>query len=620
MKKQSERFMLGCNYWASHAGTDMWRNWDEEVVDNDIKVLSQFGIKYMRVFPLWRDFQPAEPYYRVYGSLYEHRLQKDRKSDNEYFIDTIMIERFEKLCRIAQKYNVQLIVGLITGWMSGRLFVPPALYNKNIITDPVSTMLQQKFVKGFVTKLKNEESIYAWDLGNECNCLESGISREQAYTWSAMITNAIKAADNTRDIISGMHGLSCDGAWRIKDQGEIVDVLTTHPYPYWVPHCRMDRINSIRTLLHATAQTKFYADIGKKPCFAEEIGTMGPMVCSDNIAADFMRVNLFSNWANDSKGVMWWCANEQSHLDNPPFDWLMCERELGMLNSDMTPKPVLQEFKKFNDWLKNADISLQSAEIDAVCILTRNIDQWAIAYSSYILAKQAGLNISFCFADDDLPKSNAYLLPSINGDEVMNKSRYYQLKQYVAEGATVYISNQEGVLTEFRDFSGIIIDTTEQVTETQKMQLENYSLSFSRNKRCNLILDTAEVIAYDQDNNPCLCLNHYGKGKVYYLNFPLEKNLIDSHNAYINNHYLVYRKAFENILKEHIIQCQDTNISITTHPKENGYYCVAINYSDKPILPKFILNGCKIDEIYYGDITQIGECNALIFSLKTYDI
>lgn len=25
-------FMLRCNYWASHAGTEMWRNWNEQSV------------------------------------------------------------------------------------------------------------------------------------------------------------------------------------------------------------------------------------------------------------------------------------------------------------------------------------------------------------------------------------------------------------------------------------------------------------------------------------------------------------------------------------------------------------------------------------------------------------
>ena len=54
-------FILGCNYWASNAGADMWRDFDIECIDKDIRILSEYGVKHMRVFPNWRDFQPVEP-------------------------------------------------------------------------------------------------------------------------------------------------------------------------------------------------------------------------------------------------------------------------------------------------------------------------------------------------------------------------------------------------------------------------------------------------------------------------------------------------------------------------------------------------------------------------------
>ena len=52
-------FMIGCNYWDSKHGTDMWRYYDHEVIEADLDILEQIGVKYMRVFPNWRDFQPV---------------------------------------------------------------------------------------------------------------------------------------------------------------------------------------------------------------------------------------------------------------------------------------------------------------------------------------------------------------------------------------------------------------------------------------------------------------------------------------------------------------------------------------------------------------------------------
>ena len=55
---ESGMFFTGCNYWASHAGTEMWRNWDAEVVEADFARLAASKNRVVRLFPLWRDFQP----------------------------------------------------------------------------------------------------------------------------------------------------------------------------------------------------------------------------------------------------------------------------------------------------------------------------------------------------------------------------------------------------------------------------------------------------------------------------------------------------------------------------------------------------------------------------------
>lgn len=55
---QEKEFMLGCNYWASHAGIYMWRNYDKNVIEKDLQLLSEYGVNTLRVFPLWCDFQP----------------------------------------------------------------------------------------------------------------------------------------------------------------------------------------------------------------------------------------------------------------------------------------------------------------------------------------------------------------------------------------------------------------------------------------------------------------------------------------------------------------------------------------------------------------------------------
>ena len=55
---QTEPYLLGFNYWASHAGIRMWSEWDEKIVEKDLVCLKNAGADTLRVFPLWSDFQP----------------------------------------------------------------------------------------------------------------------------------------------------------------------------------------------------------------------------------------------------------------------------------------------------------------------------------------------------------------------------------------------------------------------------------------------------------------------------------------------------------------------------------------------------------------------------------
>lgn len=90
--------MIGCNYWASHAGTEMWVDWNADVVDDDFKRLSEYGIKYLRVFPNWRDFQPVHPLMAHDSRVIGYRLHDSEVTKNSHYIDETMIERFGAFC------------------------------------------------------------------------------------------------------------------------------------------------------------------------------------------------------------------------------------------------------------------------------------------------------------------------------------------------------------------------------------------------------------------------------------------------------------------------------------------------------------------------------------------
>ena len=100
-------------------------------------------------------------------------------------VSTIAMARFQSFADLAEKHKLSLLVGLITGWMSGRLFVPPAFERVNVLTDPIALKWQARFVRYFVRIFKHHSAILAWDLGNECNVMASVSANEAAWVWTS---------------------------------------------------------------------------------------------------------------------------------------------------------------------------------------------------------------------------------------------------------------------------------------------------------------------------------------------------------------------------------------------------------------------------------------------------
>jgi len=635
---QPGQFVLGCNYWASHAGTNMWNDWRPDVVEADLKQISEAGMQVIRVFPIWPDFQPICQYYSGRGSLKEIRFKDGPLAGSGPGKDGMSVEmmaHFKQFADLAQKYNIKLVVGLVTGWMSGQLFVPQALEGRKILSDPTSIMWQVKMVRNMVHEFKDHPAILAWDLGNECNMIEEVESSQTAYVWTASITNAIRAEDQSHTVVSGMHSLSSgsDAKWKIQDQAELNDLLTTHPYPFWTPHTNQDPANTIRTIMHSAAETRMYADIGGKPCLVEETGIMGPMEANEFPKTGFLRSILFNNWAQDCHGVMWWCAYDQNQLTFPPYEWSAVERDLGLFRIDRSAKPVVDEISKFRKFLDGLPFeSLPARKREAVCILTDGQDQWGVAYSSFILAKQAGFDLEFQHANQPIKDAPLYILPSIKGLSLMNRADWLSILDKVKEGAILYVSIDQGFLSHFLEPAGIEVVTSQnRNASVDFISNDGYIKPFSMNagRKLNIKTTTAKVLAHETDGNPLFTMNSYGKGKIYFLDMPLEMNLTNTPGAFTENpaeYWKIYHTiAAEVIAKNRAVTKNDPMVGITEHDlSATEKVVVLVNYSptDRDVALT-VKDGWKIEKALYGSLSakslvKLKANDACVLSMKKY--
>ncbi len=617
------KYMIGCNYWGSKYGTDMWKYWDEDSVRKDLELVSQYGVSYMRVFPNWRDFQPIHLVQQCKGEFQQYRFADDKKIDNEFGLDMEQIEHFRTFCRMAQANNIKLVVSIVTGWMSGRLFVPPALERLNHITDPESLMWQTRLARGLVRYLKDEPAIVAWDLGNECNCLGVSPSRNASYLWTATIRNAILSEDHTRMIMSGMHGLGTysgqNRMWFIQDQAELTDVLTPHPYPSPSVGGDVEPINRLRTTLIPTTHVALYSGVGHKPAMMQEIGTFSNTVGNEKIAADSVRVNLFSGWANGSLGYFWWCAYDQKHLTNPPYCMSMIENELGLFRADFTPKDNAFVMKAVNEALSNMPFGdLPAAEVDAVCIIPTELDNYYDQVgATYILGKQAGINVTFATCDQELPEAPIYIVPTLMGWSAITQEMYAKLVKKAEAGAAVYMSTGTGFISEIEDKMGLESLGMINSSEIREADFGTFKVPFEYDKKFLFRSVDAEVLCQDDDGTVIFSKKPRGKGAIYFLNFPLETVAWNQADGFVDHpYYKIYQIIAKDVLAKKPVVSKHPDIILTVHPvDEKRSIIVAINYSDRDLPLDIELHGSRMTTVYYGNDKTIPSCDATVFEV-----
>ncbi len=565
-------FFVGCNYWASHAGTNMWHDWRPDVIEKDFELLAKAKIKNLRIFPLWSDFQPIKMHTKVQGLDEEIRMGEDVLPFTEAGqagVSEEMAERFGIFLDLAQKYGIKLVVGLITGWMSGRLYVPDLFIGVDVLKDPRAIKWQIKYVKYMVRRFKDHPAIVAWDLGNECNCLGRVSNKDEAYLWTSAITMAIKTEDSEKPVISGMHASFPECDFCAKDLGEILDLLCTHPYPLFTEHCSTDAITENKSVMHAVAETVLYRGLSGKPAFVEEIGTLGPMVADEDNAAAYVNTVLHLLWAHNCLGFMWWCGFEQTKLTHTPYDWSAYERELGLFYEDYSPKPVLGAISNFADFADSFEYKkLPQRIVDAVCIITAHDDSWRSAYGTFILAKQAGLDIEFCYMEDEIPEAKAYILPAISHERI-KKHVMEEIMSRVENGAVLYISMGSGLLSPFKEVVGLKPIQRYNPIKSDKVNFDGDCFEFMPEFKTDYEPYGASVLATDDESRPVMSENKYGKGTVYYIAYPIEDIAGARPGVISGDGFISYYKFYTAMAKlrnsEKCVTKDNPHIAITEH-------------------------------------------------------
>jgi endo-1,4-beta-mannosidase len=364
---RDEPFVTGVNYWPRRKAMYWWSDFDPVEVADEFDVVAALGMKVVRIFLLWEDWQPAPD-----------------------AVAPDCLDHLETVCDLAAERDLALEVTFFTGHMSGPNWAPRWLLDattprassrpvvsggvvvdsacRNPFHDPEALEAERLLLETVVGRFAEHPAIWMWDLGNEPDNFVHPADAGAGRRWVADMTGLVHDLDPRHPVTIGLHTASLfeDNGLRVDQVFAETDVAVIHGYPMYVPWARSALDPDFVPFLCALVTA-----LCAKPCLVEEWGgctspgTPESVVWSwqeygsqreqfmagEEAFADYVGRTLPRLVDVGATGALLWCfADYAPELwDRPPCDpaGAKHERHFGLVRPDGTLKPHAEAVAAF---------------------------------------------------------------------------------------------------------------------------------------------------------------------------------------------------------------------------------------------------------------------------------
>lgn len=338
MKKRQVRF--GVNYVPSRNWWYCWSDWDKNAIEEDLKAIAGIGMDHIRIHCLWPVFQP-----------------------NPGYVSETALRRLEELLDIADQNNLDVIISVLDGWLSGFAFIPAWVGSKNIFIDRDMIHAEKLLFKEINDYIGRHKRFYGFDVGNEINVLTGfghAISSEDGDKWAREILGYCKEIAPDKLHVNGVDhapwiGNHCFSRRNIATQG---DLSAVHAWTYFAgvfkKYSALD-VGSTHFAEFMAEIANAYKEDDDRQVWLQEFGA-SHLWMKEEVMPVFAEKTILNVLSCDCLwGVTWWCSHD---IDQKFTHFSELEYGLGLLDIHNRLKPVgntiKQLIKKCNDNMPDA--------------------------------------------------------------------------------------------------------------------------------------------------------------------------------------------------------------------------------------------------------------------------
>lgn len=316
------RHRFGANYTPSHNWWFCWNDWDPSPIQRDLDAIAALGADHLRIMLVWPFFQP-----------------------NPKWVSTAHLARLDQLLTLMAQRNLDALVTVFTGQLSGWYFLPP--FNRlsdGFYTNDLMWDAQKLFVRALAATMKPHANIIGFDFGNELNtCWQAPVAAGDA--WMARMFALMNQALPGHLHVNGVD----HHPWFEQDTFSPRALVAArfpvmHCYPWWTGALNyggpMDP-PSVKLLAAMAALIRSYAGTQQKPVWAGEFNTC-IQALPEKGQADWLEKAVT---AAIEQGVSWF-SYWDTHDVNRKFAFNPLEYSLGLMTNDGRVKEQGRVFKQ----------------------------------------------------------------------------------------------------------------------------------------------------------------------------------------------------------------------------------------------------------------------------------